>query len=98
MKESLQGFQMERFEKLLESRADQIDDQLFDLLVSFSDFSEFKEMALSHKNQFSFLTPPVEEKKEDEIKKVPKTEFKPDYSMQLQGIHTPIPKKKKKFN
>jgi len=43
------GFSIEKFSSLLKTRKDQIDEQLLELLSSFSDFQLFKEIMLSHK-------------------------------------------------
>ena len=47
--ERISGFDMRSFESQLISRKDQIGGDIFDLLLSFSDFSEFKSMILAHK-------------------------------------------------
>eukprot|EP01017_Pseudomicrothorax_dubius_P014500 TRINITY_DN1690_c0_g1_i1.p1 TRINITY_DN1690_c0_g1~~TRINITY_DN1690_c0_g1_i1.p1 ORF type:complete len:178 (-),score=65.56 TRINITY_DN1690_c0_g1_i1:184-717(-) len=43
LKEELRNFEMSKFFKLLEPRSDQIDDQLLDMLISFTDYQLFKE-------------------------------------------------------
>lgn len=43
------GFNMRRFELQLIDRKDEIGGEIFDLLLSFSDFNEFKETMLAHK-------------------------------------------------
>lgn len=43
------GFKMSRFEEMLSSRQDEIGGEIFDLLLSFGNFDEFKEMMLSYK-------------------------------------------------
>eukprot|EP01022_Parablepharisma_sp_SALTPOND_P007962 TRINITY_DN134993_c2_g1_i1.p3 TRINITY_DN134993_c2_g1~~TRINITY_DN134993_c2_g1_i1.p3 ORF type:complete len:208 (+),score=55.41 TRINITY_DN134993_c2_g1_i1:2017-2640(+) len=47
--EKIKGFKMATFLKLLEKRAGQIDDQLADTLLSFTDFLLFKQLILEHK-------------------------------------------------
>ena len=42
-------YKIEDFYKLLEKKKKQIDDQLMDTLLSFTDFQSFKEMILDHK-------------------------------------------------
>jgi len=46
------GFSMRRFEMQLIDRKDEIGGEIFDLLLSFSDFSEFKATMLAHKATF----------------------------------------------
>ena len=43
------GFSMHDFEKQLINRKEDIAGEIFDLLLSFSDFSEFKSLILAHK-------------------------------------------------
>ena len=43
------GFSMRRFETQLIDRKDEIGGEIFDLLLSFSDFDEFKQMMVAHK-------------------------------------------------
>mmetsp|Transcript_1762 Transcript_1762/g.1908 ORF Transcript_1762/g.1908 Transcript_1762/m.1908 type:complete len:173 (-) Transcript_1762:1440-1958(-) len=43
------GFKMSTFEGLLVNRKDEIDTEIFDLLMSLGDFSEFKELMVAHK-------------------------------------------------
>jgi ADP-ribosylation factor 2-binding protein len=43
------GFKMRRFELQLVDRKDEIGGEIFDLLLSFSDFEEFKATMLAHK-------------------------------------------------
>ena len=47
--ERVSGFDMRSFEAQLISRKDEVGGDIFDLLLSFSDFSEFKSMILAHK-------------------------------------------------
>ena len=49
LKESLPDYTQKRFQKLLETREDQIDEQIIDTLTSFDDFMSFKEMMLERK-------------------------------------------------
>ena len=51
LKSSLKGFSMRKFEKMLSSRGDELGGEVFDFLLSLSDFSEFKETMLSYKNK-----------------------------------------------
>ena len=44
-----QGFRMSEFSDMLASRPDEIMGDIFDTLMSLSDFNEFKELMLSHK-------------------------------------------------
>jgi ADP-ribosylation factor 2-binding protein len=46
------GFSMRRFEMQLIDRKDEIGGEIFDLLLSFSDFAEFKATMLAHKATF----------------------------------------------
>ena len=48
---------MERFIGLLDTRKDQIEEQIYDLLLSFSDFESFKEMMLFARAHFVATTP-----------------------------------------
>jgi len=43
------GFSMKKFETMLASRQDEIGGEMFDLLLSFGDFNEFKDLMLSYK-------------------------------------------------
>ena len=47
--ERIASFDMHSFETQLISRKDEIGGDIFDLLLSFSDFTEFKSMILAHK-------------------------------------------------
>jgi ADP-ribosylation factor 2-binding protein len=49
--ERVDGFSMEEFQEMLEDRSDQICGDIFDLLLSLSDFGEFKDLMLSFKAQ-----------------------------------------------
>ena len=51
LKSSLKGFSMRKFEKMLSVRGDELGGEVFDFLLSLSDFSEFKEAMLSYKNK-----------------------------------------------
>ena len=48
---------MERFISLLDTRKDQIEEQIYDLLLSFSDFESFKEMMLFARAHLVATTP-----------------------------------------
>ena len=48
---------MDYFSKELETRKDEIDEQIMDLLLSFSDFEAFKEMMLFERAHFVASTP-----------------------------------------
>ena len=43
------GFQLSKFAAMCQQRRDEMTGDVFDLLLSFSDFNEFKELILSHK-------------------------------------------------
>lgn len=49
MKKRLPQYKIEDFYNLLKSRKTEIDEQLYDMLVSFTDFQIFKEMMLDYK-------------------------------------------------
>ena len=49
LEKRIKNFSMKTFLTLLEDRMDQIDEQLLDLLQSFSDFETFKELMLDYK-------------------------------------------------
>ena len=51
LKSTLKGFSMRKFEKMLSLRGDELGGEVFDFLFSLTDFSEFKETMLSHKNK-----------------------------------------------
>ena len=51
------GFNMDDYVTLLKDRRDEIDEQLFDLLESFSEFLSFKELMLSHRKMEIACTP-----------------------------------------
>ena len=53
----VEGFSMERFISLLDTRKDQIEEQIYDLLLSFSDFESFKEMMLFARAHLVATTP-----------------------------------------
>jgi hypothetical protein len=48
---------MEEFMKQLENRKDEIDEQILDLLLSFSEFESFKEMMLFSRAHLVATTP-----------------------------------------
>jgi len=49
LKSRIPGFEMEKFMKMLESHKDEIGEEIFDMLLSFSDFLAFKQMFLDYK-------------------------------------------------
>ena len=53
----VQDFSMEYFSQELKNRKDEIDEQIMDLLLSFSDFSQFKEMMIFERAHFVATTP-----------------------------------------
>lgn len=48
----VKDFDMGRFLQMLETRHEQIDDQLLDMLTSLSDFMEFKTIMVDFKNHY----------------------------------------------
>ncbi len=44
-------FRMERFEEMLVKRQDEIAGEIFDLILSLGDFTEFKELILAYKKR-----------------------------------------------
>jgi len=52
LREEIPGFVMDDFLVMLESRPEEISGDLFDLLLGFGDFEEFKSLMLSYKEQF----------------------------------------------
>ena len=44
------GFSMKKFERVLISRKDQLGGEVFDILFSLGDFSEFKDNMIAYKN------------------------------------------------
>lgn len=57
LSEMVTDFSMERFIGLLDTRKDQIEESIYDLLLSFSDFESFKEMMLFARAHFVATTP-----------------------------------------
>lgn len=55
--EMIEGFNMDEYAELLPDRKDEIDDQLLELLISFSDFSTFKELMISYRKMVIAITP-----------------------------------------
>merc|ERR1719487_111885 len=49
LSERVPGFRMSKFEEMLTKRQDEISGEIFDMLLSLGDYSEFKQMMLSHK-------------------------------------------------
>lgn len=50
LKKQVENFDMGRFVGLLESRTNQIDEQILDMVESFSDFLAFKRLMLVYKD------------------------------------------------
>ena len=57
LEEAIPGFSMDRFMQQLETRKDEIDETLMDLLLSLSDFDSFKEQMLFARAHFVATTP-----------------------------------------
>lgn len=57
--EEIENFDMEKFLGMVEERKDEIDEQIMDLLLSFSDFKSFKEMMLFARAHFVATTPKI---------------------------------------
>ena len=57
LSEMIPDFDMEEYANVLPDRKDEIDDQLLELLISFSDFSTFKELMVSFKKMIIAQTP-----------------------------------------
>lgn len=55
--EDVPDFSMDYFSKELQTRKEEIDEQIMDLLLSFSDFAQFKEMMLFERAHFVATTP-----------------------------------------
>lgn len=55
--DTIQGFSMDFFMGELKTRKDEIDDMIMDLLLSFSDFEQFKEMMIFERAHFVATTP-----------------------------------------
>jgi ADP-ribosylation factor 2-binding protein len=55
--EEIPGFEMDLFLEQVASRKDEIDEQIMDLLLSFSDFESFKEMMLFSRAHLVASTP-----------------------------------------
>ena len=62
MGHEISDFSMEYFSNELLTRKDEIDEQIMDLLLSFSDFVQFKEMMLFEKAHFVATTPQIKKK------------------------------------
>ncbi|KAL4496230.1 hypothetical protein ABPG72_012967 [Tetrahymena utriculariae] len=52
LEKRIEGFQMNRFLELLKERHSQIDEQILDTLLSFTDFNSFKQLMLDYKKQY----------------------------------------------
>lgn len=63
LQEEISGFDMEKFLKSVAERKDEIDEQIMDLLLSFSDFESFKEMMLFARAHLVATTPKVRSSK-----------------------------------
>ena len=63
LQNEIEDFSMEYFTGELKERKDEIDEQIMDLLLSFSDFSQFKEMMLFERAHFVATTPKIKSKK-----------------------------------
>eukprot|EP01017_Pseudomicrothorax_dubius_P014501 TRINITY_DN1690_c0_g1_i10.p1 TRINITY_DN1690_c0_g1~~TRINITY_DN1690_c0_g1_i10.p1 ORF type:complete len:237 (-),score=87.51 TRINITY_DN1690_c0_g1_i10:1166-1876(-) len=87
LKEELRNFEMSKFFKLLEPRSDQIDDQLLDMLISFTDYQLFKELMLEHKKQL-ILKREAELRKQKKGKqtKAPQGQPKPKQTQKFEGL------------
>lgn len=57
LEQRVENFSMERFIGLLDTRKDQIEETIYDLLLSFSDFASFKEMMLFARAHLVATTP-----------------------------------------
>ena len=57
LEETVEGFSMETFLEQLQTRKDEIDEPLMDLLLSFSEFESFKEMMLFFRATLVATTP-----------------------------------------
>eukprot|EP00667_Euglena_gracilis_P026300 EG_transcript_31508 len=51
LREEIEGFDMATFASLLQSRKEEVTGDIWDLLVSFTDFLTFKELMLAHQRQ-----------------------------------------------
>ncbi|XP_062501743.1 ADP-ribosylation factor-like protein 2-binding protein [Corticium candelabrum] len=56
----MRDFQIDRFLKNLEQRKDEIDEQICDMLLTFTDFLRFKQMMLDYKKTKEGLVPDLE--------------------------------------
>ena len=57
LKKNCDQFDEEYFSNELQTRKDEIDEQIMDLLLSFSDFAQFKEMMIFERAHFVATTP-----------------------------------------
>jgi len=55
--QEIEGFSLETFMQQLTTRKDEIDEPVMDLLLSFSEFEQFKEMMLFSRAHFVATTP-----------------------------------------
>ena len=49
LKQKIPGFDIKKFEQMIFKRKGEMNDEIVDLLLSFADFAEFKDLMLSHK-------------------------------------------------
>ena len=57
LKDNIPDFSMDYFSTELKQRKDEIDEQIMDLLLSFSDFAQFKEMMIFERAHYVATTP-----------------------------------------
>jgi ADP-ribosylation factor 2-binding protein len=55
LKKRIENFSMEEFMKDLMSRRDELDGEIFEILLTFEDFLEFKQLMLSFKSVIIFF-------------------------------------------
>ena len=67
--EMIEGFDMDEYAQLLPDRKEEIDEQLLELLTSFSDFPTFKELMISFKKMVIATTPKHKSTKVAELEK-----------------------------
>eukprot|EP00344_Euplotes_crassus_P010547 CAMPEP_0196998040 /NCGR_PEP_ID=MMETSP1380-20130617/3532_1 /TAXON_ID=5936 /ORGANISM="Euplotes crassus, Strain CT5" /LENGTH=98 /DNA_ID=CAMNT_0042414481 /DNA_START=244 /DNA_END=536 /DNA_ORIENTATION=+ len=69
LKEMIADFNMEDYAALLPERKEEIDDQLLELLTSFTDFTIFKELMISFRKMVIATTPKHKSAKVAELEK-----------------------------
>jgi hypothetical protein len=75
---------LDQFNSLLEKRADQIDPQLMDMLLTFTDYSQFKDLILSYKRvQMSIKK---KSKKVDEFKEQQEKKMMVDFEVGIRNM------------